>query len=828
MEGNNKKPHIILGPIGVPKSYTYPRDVRSNTNIPEQNRSVHGSALQRQLSEVERVQERMLEDQSGIELESGNGIQIAFESFPGVEMVVESLADARRGIELLSVKKSDGKTIASVYVPTGQLRVLESKIEAYIERKTDSAGRPRDNRKLIDSIHSLRLAALESLWTDERSLLPNDNEIIWWEVWLPVLTDRNAVLNDFKKLAGLAEMEVSDRPLEFPERSVVLARGSKRQLAGSSLLLSKISELRKAKETAAFFDELDPSEQREWSNDLLQRVNTSEESEEARAHICILDTGINTSHPLLTQFISPSDTFTVNPNWGSADENGHGTCMAGLALWGDLAEPLESQGYVTVNHKLESVKLLRFSGDNEGVHLGRLTADGVSLPDISFPYRRRIYSMALSSLDGRDRGRPSAWSSQMDSLAVDYLGENQHPKLFVVCAGNAGHSLSDLVEYPSYNDLQDIHDPGQSWNAITVGAYTQKVMLTEPGSYTPLAPAGGLSPYSTTSVLWEKSMPIKPEVVFEGGNVGKDRFGCAGLPSLKLLSTYNNINDRLFTTAEATSASTQLGAKFCADILSTYPSLWPETVRAMMIHSADWTDQMKAQFGQPGMTEKRKAKELLRRVGYGVPSLEKALWSANNSLSLIVEDTIRPYEKKKSKQPTTRDMNIHELPWPKDVLLQLGEVEVKMVVTLSYFIEPNPSSRNVSGKYSYPSHQLRFDVKRSAESNNDFLSRLSRSALQTEHGSSTPPTDSNWLLGDFKHRGSIHKDIWKGSAADLAERGHIAVYPAMGWWRTRTQLQRWDKDARYSLVVSISTEEVEVDLYSEVATLIESKVEVEA
>lgn len=490
---------------------------------------------------------------------------------------------------------------------------------------------------------------------------------------------------------------------------------------------------------------------------------------------------------------------------------------------GDLAESLSSSEQVQINHRIESVKLLRYSGDNEGKHHGIITADGISLPEIANYARTRVFAMALSSIDGRDRGKPSAWSSTVDSLAVDYLGENQNRRLITVCAGNTGQDLTALMGYPAYNELQDIHDPAQAWNALTVGAYTHKALITEVtgGVYNPLAPFGGLSPYSTTSVLWNKKMPIKPEVVFEGGNVGIDQYSCAGFASLKLLTTHYRAIERHFSTFEATSAATALAAKFAAEIYAHYPALWPETVRALIVHSAEWSDAMKQQFNN-GSTDRQKAQHLVRCVGFGIPKLERALWSTNNSLALIVEDELQPYQKENGKSPSTRDMHLHELPWPKDSLLELGEVEVEMTVTLSYFIEPNPSSRNVTGKYSYPSHQLRFDVKRPRESVTDFQRRLSRHAHDEEEGTSRAPSDPNWLLGDFRHRGSIHKDVWKGTAVELAERGQIAIYPAMGWWRTRTKLQRWDKKARYALIVSIAVPEVDVDLYTEITHQIET------
>ena len=66
-------------------------------------------------------------------------------------------------------------------------------------------------------------------------------------------------------------------------------------------------------------------------------------------------------------------------------------------------------------------------------------------------------------------------------------------------------------------------------------------------------------------------------------------------------------------------------------------------------------------------------------------------------------------------------------------------------------------------------------------------------------------------------RGSLHVDIWTGSAADLAERATIAVYPVTGWWKEIRSRDRSDLGARYSLIVTIESPEVEVDLWTPVA-----------
>jgi hypothetical protein len=246
-DNKDVKPHFFLGSTGHAQSYTSPSaGGGGGSAIPAQNRQQHGNALLGQLREVEAQQELLQGEFEARGLESILGIQVEFESFPGVELAFESLADARQKIELLNVIHKDDMVSATIFVPEGKLPAIESKLQAYLEERKDKVGRARDNRKLIDAIQSFRTAALEALWTDDQDQLPeNLEEAFWWEVWLPLRGDRQAVLHDFKQLARPAEIVVSDQVLEFPERSVLLAKGSRRQFSRSGLLLNCISELRK-------------------------------------------------------------------------------------------------------------------------------------------------------------------------------------------------------------------------------------------------------------------------------------------------------------------------------------------------------------------------------------------------------------------------------------------------------------------------------------------------------------------------------------------------------------------------------------------------------
>ena len=79
-----------------------------------------------------------------------------------------------------------------------------------------------------------------------------------------------------------------------------------------------------------------------------------------------------------------------------------------------------------------------------------------------------------------------------------------------------------------------------------------------------------------------------------------------------------------------------------------------------------------------------------------------------------------------------------------------------------------------------------------------------------------PGESSDWYLGrQARNKGSLYSDIWVGTAADLAERGVVGLYPVGGWWQPKRD--RSSEGARYALVVSIETEAADVDLWTPVA-----------
>jgi hypothetical protein len=52
---------------------------------------------------------------------------------------------------------------------------------------------------------------------------------------------------------------------------------------------------------------------------------------------------------------------------------------------------------------------------------------------------------------------------------------------------------------------------------------------------------------------------------------------------------------------------------------------------------------------------------------------------------------------------------------------------------------------------------------------------------------------------------------------DLAQCGNIVVFPVSGWWRYRQHLERYESKARYSMIVSLETDETDVELYTSIS-----------
>lgn len=819
-------PHLLLIDPPANSRFTSPKSGGKPPNVPPRDRKAHGQYLIRRLDQAWHDAKQ----EQAVSHSDRNGVYLEFVSDPDAVLVIKSLEDLKSGqVRLLNVRQHTRRvpgppngqpvdqkvTLATVYVANSKRRYFMKKLEDYIQHNTTS-GKPK-NDPLIRSISDIRKAVLGSFWPYQKDPWP-DLQPEWIEVWIS--SHEPAVMRRFEALIRKLQLPVREGALVFPERSVKVVQANAAQLTQLTVHFDSIAEFRRAKTTARFFLNLAPKDQAQWTQDLLGRIRVPDGIQNA---VCILDTGVNYGHPLLQPLLMQADCQAVNPEWGAHDHDKHGTLMAGMAAFGDLSRQLSHTNAVHFTHRLESVKLLPPPPLGTEANLwGYVTKQAVSLAEIKAPFRKRALCMAVTAPEVVEYGRPSSWSAALDQLTSGF--DDNVQRLMIVSAGNCSSLQRAATGYPDSQLDDPVQDPAQSWNVLTAGAFTQLTDLTDATftGYSPVAQAGQLSPFSTTSASWESNKwPVKPELVLEGGNLAVDG---AGFPSeaedLSLLSTYYRPQDAHFYEFSMTSAATAELARMAGILQGEYPNYWPETIRALLVHSAHWPEPLLKQFA--GTRNRTDMKRLLSVCGYGVPDLERALRCARNSLTMISQATIQPFVKPHKGNPRSNEMHLYDLPWPKDLLLELpDDVSVQMRITLSYFVEPGPGEIGWKDRYRYPSHGLRFHLNGPYESRDQFVRRINRAAEDDGDSLELPEAESAtryWTLGSqARDRGSIHSDIWRGSPQELASSNLIAITPTIGWWRERSYLERCNRQARYSLVVSITTSDESVDIYTPVA-----------
>lgn len=812
-----EKKNIFLNDTNTSIPYVS-RSMPIGKNFPRRDNSkLHAKFIERKLNEC---YERSETQKQAAAIRYKEGVYLEFSSAAKHDLAIKSLENKTQGIRLLNVKtNNETETIkATVYIPAGKESYFINKVEAYSSEVTKK-GVPKNN-DLVGSIEDIRIAMLDSFWIGKQDDIP-DEVAKWCEIWIRYDDfSFDEALSNVEECCNELKIEIDNNKLFFPERIVRLIKANKTQLSGLISCSQYIAEFRRAPEPTSFFDDLSGVEQQEWVEELLERTKFKN----SNSYICLLDTGLNSAHPLISPTVEDGSVQAVDETWGTNDHMGHGTEMAGVAIYNDLKSKLIENNSVNVSHKIESVKILPPKGENPIRLYGAITEQAVALAEISNPNADRTLCMAVTSpYFNTEDGSPTSWSAAVDSITSG-ANEKGEKRLFFISAGNVYPSELSNIEYPDSSIIHGVENPGQSWNAITVGAVSNDIQINSPtyNGFKPVADVGELSPYSSTSVTWNNKWPIKPEILLDGGNMATNGMDYTECEDLSILTTHHNHLVRPFSTICGTSSATAKAAWMAAQIYEEYPGIWPETVRALLVHSARWTNAMREQLCTEDSKTKGR-KQLLRSCGYGIPDLDKAIQCANNSVNLVIQGELQPFEKDKM-----NEMHLHELPWPKEVLQSLGETKATIRVTLSYFIEPGPGEVGWKDKYRYPSCGLRFDVINSNETLVDFKKRVNIKMRGDDKSDSGDGNSRDWYLGvGNRDTGSIHSDFCDDLAINLCDANQVAIYPVIGWWRERSHLGKYNEKIRYSLVVSIETPEVNTDLYTPIITEITNATPVE-
>lgn len=849
------KPHINI-PSRMNRKFAYNRQPPRRIATPVSSYEKHANRVGREITKVAKFL-KYLERQPGATIETPPAVSIRLYSRKGEEFPVTQL-DGAQGFQFQSsvYDEENDRHIVTVSVTEAALTGrfgIESKLARFLERKGELGS--SEPTIFINALDKIEFAEIQDFWVGDAEDFPADpDKQVWWEMWLrriftrvnkPTIEPRDVLENVAEQSRGA--IAVSKHSIRLSSSQIFHVKASVNELTRATELIPLLTQLRKPVEPTERFTGLLPNDQRELSHDLHERLKIDRTT---GAYAVLLDAGVNYRKQILNKVISIADSVSWEKDWGpytpiahshptSGGNIAHATSLAGVLLFPDFKAALLGADEIVVQFGLESGRILPPTGANEPHLYGAITAATVSELEANNPQRKRVFSLAVTA-PAVGGYAPSSWSSAIDNLAIS-VDEPDASRLFIISTGNSDFNAFDKNTHSPWELAANhaLQDPAQAWNAISVGAYTRLDKKPEGlgENATTVSKYGEVYAASCSSVAWERipGTPIKPEVVEEGGNLLKYA-NDPDVPydineNLRLLTTAHSDNHEFTTTGE-TSAAATLVARLATEIRARCSKLWPETVRALLVHSAEWTPAMKKYYQElcAVMSEQEARERVLRIVGYGVPNRQVALGSTENTVTMISQSTLRPFTKEgrvPSQDATFEEMIFHDLPITARVLEGLPrDLDAELKVTLSYFIEPN-SFRSPLGRWaSYPSYGLRFDFMRPGEDETHLFSRIrgEMDADDEEYRARHP----GWYYPRVSRtRGSIHLDAWRGQVHELLSLNKLVVYPVGGWWKYKYRYarDRAESRVRYSIVATLKIDDPSIDIYSSILQEVQPQVE---
>lgn len=789
------KEHICLGNnFAETISFTpNPHPVQGKP-LPARDITEHARWLREKYSESILSAEEKIQARIDANLPSADGVYLDID-IKGGKLPLDNLD--KSGAHLLTVGETqDDITTATIFLPFEKKEWLNKKLEQY-ERPVPEGKKPL-NRPLVNAVETIHRSEARSLFPNKHEydeLLPNTSRL--FEIWIDVVNPEK-LLEIRLDMESIGLAIVNNNIITFESVTIFLVRALKEAIDDIPYSLDVVEAVKLYHNPAEMTDR--DEDQRDWSQLIKEYVSIN--LGEKPVIVGLLDKGVNNGHELLIPFLPDDRRASVVDGAGVGHEGFHGTGMAGLIEYGDLSDYQVGTAPSVISHALASIKLLSNVYKNEPMLYGLLTKNAIEMAE---SFGAQITCMAVTENEERNNGTPTSWSAAIDNALYNH---GACDRLMLISAGNTDLNIVDHESYLDSLTTSSMQSPSQALNAITVGAYTEFSICNREG-WIPIAPPRGLSPMTRTSVMW-KGKNSKPDIVMEGGNAAHhELLGNADSPELSPVSTNHEIPQKPLQPFNMTSAATALAARLAARIKTANPGLSMLSVRALIIHSAEWTEEMKSLGNN--------ATKIMQYCGYGVPQESKALASDTTNATFIFENELTPY----NEDQTYKEMHFYDLPWPKELLEQMDAENVRMKITLSYYIEPSPGFKSSYNKYRYASSALAFDVKTSYESREQFIARNNKEQQVVEKSNNDA---TRWQIGTKRRAiGTVQSDWFECSARELAECGQIGVFPGNGWWKNRKIVNVYNK-IKYSLVVSIESSETEI--YDEIVTKIQNMIAV--
>lgn len=534
---------------------------------------------------------------------------------------------------------------------------------------------------------------------------------------------------------------------------------------------------------------------------------------ENAARICVLDSGVATNHPLIAPAMAESVSFVKGED--EFDSAGHGTAVAGIALYGDL-EACKASNYWKPELLVFNGKVLDSNCEFDVNTIEKTLLDAVSY--FVDEHECRIFNLSIGNKNSPyDSRHIRGIAYVLDKLSREY------DVLFIVSAGNFNGSEEPEIpkyswreEYPEYLLCEQsvIFDPAPALHAITVGSVARHNATFDAQRYpeiNQLAPASENQPSPFTCHGPSVKGAIKPELVAVGGNYASPVRMQAEYNAVERgmgVLTCNNkfVGSTLLCEVSGTSYAAPYVTHLAGRLLNNYPKASSNLLRALIVNHANVPREVKETFSEEVQQAYKEAvgREAYRDIaGYGVVDESELFRSSETAVVLMAEEKI--------------ENNVHhffELPLPEEFLRsQRATREIR--VTLAY----SPAVKTT--RIDYMATKIHYRLVK--DTSLDNVQRFFNHSTQDETKSRSDDSVNNRdVSADLRGKGSVQSSKWTIRQPNPAEKWFVVVTRQDKDWGEALSLEK----EPYSLVVTVTDRENEnAQLYTQISQRIEQQVQ---
>ncbi|MGY3913103.1 S8 family peptidase [Aeromonas piscicola] len=539
------------------------------------------------------------------------------------------------------------------------------------------------------------------------------------------------------------------------------------------------------------------------------------------SRVCILDSGINANHPLLRPAMAESASFVDEE--GEADQAGHGTAVAGIALYGDV-EACNEGNFWRPQFWIYNGKVMKRCPQTGNAVYNEfyLEASLTRAVEHFVELGCRIFNLSL--------GNSNAPYDGMHVRGLAYILDvlsRRHNILFVVSTGNFCGSEDPAVpvnswrdEYPEYllSEQSSIIDPAPAMSVLTVGSIARHNATIDTQRFpeiNQLSPASENQPSPFTRHGPSVKGAFKPDLVATGGNLacpmrpadGQWRQVERGLGVL----TFNHefVGNTIFKEVSGTSLAAPYITHLAGRLLNEYPTSSANLLRAMLVNQAYLPNEVATTFSDDFRHAYKEDKNTLNRdvardvAGYGAVNEGDLFRSSDNTVVLISEQAIE----KDSCQ-------FFELPLPADFLRKKRATR-ELTVTLAY----SPAVRTTRIEYLATQISFRLVKGASLDEVQRYFNQANKADVDTRNDDATNNRD---VTAQQRSRGTVQSSRWTFKQRNPDEKWFVVVIRQDREWKHPDVLD----EEPYALVVTVADRDNEnAQLYTQIQALIAQQVE---